>query len=451
MRWLRALYGPALILAYGFILYVAGFTTSLMRFYPYAPLSDGIVGAVTWAKWTWSYRSRYDTDSFLKPASAEVGVTRYDPERAFAGYTLFTSGHSDSAYLIDMQGNVVHKWHLPYEKVWNPHSAITTQPPLHSTFMSDAYLYPNGDLLAVYASPMEVPWGCGLVKMDRNSKLIWTNLDHAHHDVDVGPDGRIYVLTHRVRTDPLPGLPEIQTPTLEDYAVMLSADGKVLKKVSVYEAFARSNYRSAMLLADQWRKGDQIHTNAIRPITREIAAHFPASREGEVMLSFRSLDAIALLDFETGRITWFCRGPWVHAHDPEFLPDGHMLLFDNLGDFARGAHSRVIEFDPNSLRIAWQYPGPGDPDLFSTIRSNVQSLPNGNLLITEATGARMLEVTRDHKIVWEYRSPFRVGPNHDYTGVLCSGHRFAPTELTFDFNRRPSYAQTGRRSNGKSE
>jgi len=33
-------------------------------------------------------------------------------------------------------------------------------------------------------------------------------------------------------------------------------------------------------------------------------------------------------------------------------------------------------------------------------------LPNGNTLITEGSGGRIIEVTRDHELVWEYISPY---------------------------------------------
>ena len=36
----------------------------------------------------------------------------------------------------------------------------------------------------------------------------------------------------------------------------------------------------------------------------------------------------------------------------------------------------------------------------------MQRLPNGNTLITEGTDGRLIEVTRDHEIVWEYISPY---------------------------------------------
>jgi len=43
---------------------------------------------------------------------------------------------------------------------------------------------------------------------------------------------------------------------------------------------------------------------------------------------------------------------------------------------------------------------------YSPFISSVQRLPNGNSLITEGSGGRIIEVTADHDIVWEYISPY---------------------------------------------
>jgi len=43
---------------------------------------------------------------------------------------------------------------------------------------------------------------------------------------------------------------------------------------------------------------------------------------------------------------------------------------------------------------------------YSPFISSAQRLPNGNTLITEGSDGRLLEVTADHQIVWEYISPY---------------------------------------------
>ncbi len=40
------------------------------------------------------------------------------------------------------------------------------------------------------------------IKVDKNSKLIWSNTINAHHDLEVMPNGDIFVLTHEVNVVP---------------------------------------------------------------------------------------------------------------------------------------------------------------------------------------------------------------------------------------------------------
>jgi hypothetical protein len=76
-------------------------------------------------------------------------------------------------------------------------------------------------------------------------------------------------------------------------------------------------------------------------------------------------------------------------------------------------YSRVLEVDPTTLKVVWQYTPaeagfavPVDANRFySPFISSAQRLPNGNTLITEGSGGRLIEITRDHEIVWEYISP----------------------------------------------
>jgi hypothetical protein len=51
----------------------------------------------------------------LKVNRAGVGLRGYDPDRAWRGYTLFApQAPSRTVYLVDMLGNVVHTWEMPY-------------------------------------------------------------------------------------------------------------------------------------------------------------------------------------------------------------------------------------------------------------------------------------------------------------------------------------------------
>ncbi len=444
MKPFSRVYWTAFLAAFGFLCLVAGFLTTVCEIFPYPLCRDALMGLKARQELMEEFANPYRTDMFAQPTSADVGVTRYDPERAYDGYTLFTSGGAESAFLIDMQGRLVHQWHLPYRAVWSGDSSVSNPVPERFIYWPKAELFPNGDLLAVYVAVGDTPWGYGLVKMDANSRPIWANLDRFHHDMTVGPDGRIYALAHRIKRHAVPELPDIQPPSLEDFVVVLSPDGKVLKKVSVYTAFARSRYRGVISILRSSVKGDTLHVNCVTPLPKSFKRVFPFAGPNTVLISSRNLDAIALLDLDSEKIIWVLRGPWARQHDPEFLANGRMLLFDNLGDLARGGRSRVLEFEPNPLKILWEYPGESGHRLFSAVRGATQELPNGNVLITETDGARLLEVTPDQKLVWEYRNPLRRGDHKQYAGVLCWAHRFGPHELTFLHRHTDAYLkQTG--------
>ena len=139
-------------------------------------------------------------------------------------------------------------------------------------------------------------------------------------------------------------------------------------------------------------------------------------------------------EYALGRII----GPH-HTHMiPKGLPgEGNIMVFDNGGFSAFGSlvtglpgtwpsayrfHSRVLEFDPVTLKVVWEYAVPREtaaaPKFFSTLISNAQRLYNGNTLITQGGSGRVFEVTKKGEIVWDYVSPFAGRPFGGPGGLL---------------------------------
>lgn len=165
-----------------------------------------------------------------------------------------------------------------------------------------------------------------------------------------------------------------------------------------------------------------------------------------IIFDARNANILAIISKKTGEIVWRV-GPdfneneatrklgWIigqhHLHlIPKGLPgEGNLLIFDNGGhagygepnaasvngvDNAARDYSRVLEFNPQTLEIVWQYtPIEAGNTLFtdaskfySSYISSAQRLPNGNTLITEGSDGRLIEVTREHEIVWEFVNPY---------------------------------------------
>ncbi len=443
--WLDRFALAVSLLAALFLCFLVGAWVVLAQVFPSSWLAHAYEGGRALLEKETQYRDPFRTD-FWKPArTAATGVTRHDPARAQQGLTLYTSGHEARADLVAMDGEVVHSWQLPFSAVWDESSPIADPQPDEFIYWRKAMLLPNGDLLAVYVAAGDSPWGYGLVRLDKDSQLVWKYLGQTHHDLDIGADGRIYALTHEIRHNEYRDFPQLAVPRIDDFVVVLSPDGEELQKVSIADALINSPYARLLTRVVWYTKGDYLHNNGIDVVEADDAAALrlgPFVSPGQVLLSMREIDTIALLDLAQERIVWAVRGPWLAQHDPDILANGNMLLFDNLGNFldaegndaeGAGGRSRIIEFDPATTEIVWQYAGTDLAPFESDVRASQERLANGNTLITEETGGRILEVTPAGEIVWEFVNPVRAEGRGEDGGdlipILSWAQRIDPASL----------------------
>jgi hypothetical protein len=360
------------------------------------------------------------------------GVTTYRPELAYDGLTMYVSfGETPSASLITMTGEVVHRWELPFSKVWPKPPHVKKAPPEEFIHWHTARMFKNGDLIANYCTASDTPYGYGLVRMDKDSRVLWKYSDCAHHDFDVDKEGHVYALRQWIHHEEVDGAPQLGTPILRDFVVVLSPEGKELKRIPLYEAFARSKFRDYLQSISSDPVGDHTHSNGIDVITQEFAEKHGIGSAGDVMISIRNPCWLAILNLERQEIVWAARGVWQYQHDPDPLPNGNILLFDNCGKRSAGGESRIIEWNPASGAIEWCFAGTEERKFESVSRGCQQLLPNGNVLITESNNGRLLEVTRDGLVAWEFNNPHRYQQKNKYVAVVCSGQRMAASELTF--------------------
>ncbi len=338
------------------------------------------------------------------------GVTVHSKGEVFSGMNFYSSGHGPEAVLMDMHGKVLHRWRKSFEDVW---------PDATKDFRKDGakwwrrvYLYGNGDLLAIFE-------GLGLIKLDKSSNLIWALKNGAHHDLEVMPDGDIYVLTREPRL--VPWVHETK-PTLEDYLTILDPDGKVKREISILEAFRRSPYKDYVFESIN-KTGDVAHTNTVHVLGGPSAGRIPAFRKGNVLTAMNALGVVAVLDLESEQLVWAHKQTAHGLHDPIFLDNGNLLLFEN---YRRKGQSLVVELLPADSRTVWGYQGSPEHPFFSRTCGTAQRLPNGNTLITESDGGRAFELTPEKKIVWEFYIPHRAGENGEYIATLAEMLRLPP-------------------------
>lgn len=342
------------------------------------------------------------------PAPGRSSVTIHDDSRAQPGLNFYTSGHASEAFLTDMEGRVLHHWKVEFDEVWPNRPRFKNRE--FAQFIRRAHLFENGDVLAIWDS-------VGIAKLDKDSNVVWARPNMAHHDLQVMPDGRIYVLTAKVHK-----LPRINPdrPVREDFVSVLDAQGEELRSVSLLQAFENSEpYRSYWL--DSGRNaGELFHTNSLEVLDGSIAERAPAFAKGRILTSMLLLDTIAVVDLERPEVVWAHRGGFAQQHDPAILKGGHLLLFNNQHSEER---SRVEEYSPEDMRLAWSYVGNDAEPFYSRTCGSAQRLSGGNTLITESDGGRAFEITPAGEIVWEFYNPHLAGENDEWIAVILELQR----------------------------
>jgi uncharacterized protein (UPF0248 family) len=334
-----------------------------------------------------------------------VGLRACEPERASPGFTLFAPHfvQSRTVYLIDLQGEVVHTWNVPY-------------PPGLSGYLTErGTLFYNGrtsedNFLSRF------PFKGGVVlEADWNGKVLWEvrHRDHHHHGILLRNGN---VLLHCMGEVPddiarrvSGGMAESNMPSGQ-YAPRPEAEAG--KMYSDYLAELTPAGRTVW----EWRTWEHLDpvADGIAEVQapRTLWAHGNSVQElpdGDILASYRPTSTVIRISRKTGKILWKLGPPTVAGqHAPTLLENGNILIFDNgvhrLDDSV--PYSRAIEINPATNEIVWKYQDQPTWNFFSPRMGNAQRLPNGNTLITESSFGRFFEVTKEGEIVWEYITPF---------------------------------------------
>lgn len=340
----------------------------------------------------------------VERAPERTGVLAHDRRRAQAGLNFYVSGDTPEARLVDMDGTLLHRWRVDFDAMQDRETARRGLDRADLAYVRRAHLFPNGDVLAVLND-------MALVKLDAHSRVLWRHFGRPHHDVDVGPDGSVWMIGRVERPFPLPA----RGLVLDDEIVRLDAAGHELDRLSLSVALLNGGHRRLMEQAGARIRtpaapfGDVFHTNSIEVLDGRLADRLPAFRAGALLVSCPSLHIVMVVDMEQRAVTWTLQGDFRYQHHPTVVDAGRLLLFDNQRGDDR--HSRVRELDPVSGAELWGYGGSDDEPMYSWCCGTCHRLPNGNTLIVETQAGRAVEVTPGGEIVWEFVVPHRAGPD----------------------------------------
>jgi len=405
-----------------------------------------------------------------------TGTTLYDPSRAWSGYTVLSPLNTQAVIVIDMNGTVVKQWDGFVNSAGGPARVF----PGGFVMAANGANPPRQESLELVSRDFD---GKVLWRFDRNQeiqtrdgKMLWSARQHhdwqredypaGYYSPDAKPSiqgGNTLILTHTNHSKP-----GIADGTLEDDRLIeVSPAGAIVWEWVAsdhveefgFSPAARAAIKTAATAAPGRGGGpnagrgsfDWLHINAATYVgpNRWFDAGDRRFAPNNIIISSRQSSFVAIIGRD-GKVAWrigpdFLESKELSAirqiigqHHPHIIPKGlpgagNLMVFDNGGASGYGAPtpvspdggsvyqragSRVLEINPVTLELVWSYT---NPRFFSTNISSAQRLPNGNTLITEGAPGRLLEVTNDRKIVWEYIYPVFGGANS--TNGVYRGYR----------------------------
>ena len=362
------------------------------------------------------------------------------------GYTLLSGDgavfNDLPAYLIDMEGNVVQEWSISGAPV---------------------KMLPGGSIIGSKRGLKTIDRRAGhdtieLIQLSWDGLEEWsfTNWDSGsanimmsrqHHDFqregnpvgyyspcyEFDDNGNTLILAHKDVTDT--GI--IKDSIIDDVIYEVDWQGNILFEWYAYEHFDEFGFdEEAKKSIYKKNSKDWLHVNSMSYLGEN--QWYDQGNEifnpENIIISSREASIIAIISKETGEIVWkvgpvYAEGPEsslsqiIGQHHPHIIPKGlpgagNILVFDNGWNSGYGGstgyprfnrpYSRVIEFNPITFEIIWQYGGENlGNEFYSSRISSAQRLPNGNTMIDEGTEGRIFEVNYEKEIVWEYEIPKR--------------------------------------------
>ena len=407
-----------------------------------------------------------------------IGTLRNDPG-SYNGYTLLYPNNSNNTYLINNCGEVVHQW------------TSTFTPAASAYLLDNGDLLRTGKIANSDITFGGVGGKIELFDWDNNLLWEYTYSSTTvsqHHDIYPLPNGNILMLAVSTMTE-AEAIQAGRNPSLLSEGKLFNEQILELQPVGtnqvnvVWEWNIKDHVVQDLdatkdnfgVVSDNPQLLDINFLNNNNPQANWLHINSIQYNESldQIVLSSRRLSEIYIIDHSTttaqaatnsggiygkggdilyrwGNREAYDKGTEVDRtldsqHYPHWIPDGltdagKLMIFNN-GN-TRGYSSVDIINPPTSSPgiyvyddtngygpavAEWIYTTPTPSDLFSSILSSGQRLPNGNTLICDGNSGYFLEIDPSNTIVWEYVNP------DTSNGILSQGE--TPT-LNFTFRAR---------------
>ncbi len=230
--------------------------------------------------------------------------------------------------------------------------------------------YSNGDLLVVFRYlDFHFPADAGVARIGGSGHALWYRRDYSRGEPLVAAgDTALVVGTRRTggwaaQTQGIPGRACEGGEATLDVVQILDGQGRLVEQVSAAGALLASRWAPELQRANPCRP---VHVSSVSLVGDDVAG-LDGARPGDLVLSFRDLDALAILDRETYEMKRYVRGTFQRPHSVKHWRGPEFVVFDGRGGMTRARgdlrfHSRVLLVDVESGAETVVFPR--DPERF---------------------------------------------------------------------------------------
>jgi len=320
----------------------------------------------------------------------------YDKDLMQSGFYVFLGWDDElrkfAAWLYDDKGNILHTWPIDYYAM-DPDGPINGSDSPHAFYvMEDGTIILNfdkGDILS---------------RIDSCGKPVWIKKGVFHHSLFKSDDGSFWTWRGN-------GTAYGHYNYINNFD---PANGSTIKEISLIDDIIKGESTSSIIFSvrrdykfaqfektpENKVKEDMFHPNDVEILTQELAEKFPMFSAGDILLSFRNINLIAVMEPESYRFKWWSNGPWRLQHDPDFTLYGKISVFNN--NSGRG-RSEIIKIDPKNRSLSNDLLE-GNVKFYTDSMGDHQYLPNGNILIVVPLEGRVIVTTKNGNKILEFNN-----------------------------------------------
>ncbi len=143
---------------------------------------------------------------------------------------------------------------------------------------------------------------------------------------------------------------------------------------------------------------DPFHHNDVDVLSPRMAAQFPDFDAGDLLLSFRSINLITVVDQDTLKVKWYSYGQFSRQHDPDWGYNGEIIVYDNK---SHSTYSRIISIDVATKHVSELVNG--QPLAFYRFAGGNQHVhTDGRVLFNN--GAEALQVDKEGELTFYFQT-----------------------------------------------